>query len=225
MFINEQFLMNMFINEQFSMNMFINEQFSVTPLSLDFGESSLEYICLVSPLQKYILLLRIHFQWVLCHLISVSPHRNIYVRWVLYRCTYYYYCTYILVWIYFHQLLLCTRSMTELDFGESSLEYICPVSPLRKYYSYVYIYMIYPVSPPVTWFWWVLVGIYKSGESFTTRYWNTTYIFPVCPQSSSDLLRHNISELPSSPCITNAHPILRCLSERTHWMYVYVVFP
>ena len=62
MFINEQFLMNMFINEQFSMNMFINEQFSVTALSLDFGESSLEYMCLVSPLQKYILLLRIHFQ-------------------------------------------------------------------------------------------------------------------------------------------------------------------
>ena len=27
--------------------------------------------------------------------------------------------------------------MTELDFGESSLEYICPVSPLREYYSYV----------------------------------------------------------------------------------------
>jgi hypothetical protein len=62
MFINEQFSMNKFINEQFSMNMFINEQFSVTALSLDFGESSLEYMCLVSPLQKYILLLRIHFQ-------------------------------------------------------------------------------------------------------------------------------------------------------------------
>ncbi len=62
MFINEQFSMNMFINEQFSMNMFINEQFSVTALSLDFGESSLGYICLVSPLQKYILLLHIHFQ-------------------------------------------------------------------------------------------------------------------------------------------------------------------
>ncbi len=44
MFINEQFLMNMFINEQFSMNKFINEQFSVTALSLDFGESLLEYI-------------------------------------------------------------------------------------------------------------------------------------------------------------------------------------
>jgi hypothetical protein len=115
--------------------------------------------------------------------------------------------------------------MTELDFGESSLEYICPVSPLREYYSYVYIYMMYPVSPPVTWFWWVLVGIYKSGESFTIRYWNTTYIFPVCPQSSSDLLRHNILELPSSPRITKAHPILRCLSERTHWIYIYVVFP
>ena len=62
MFLDEWFLMNMFINEQFLMNMFINEQFSVTALSLDFGESSLEYICLVSPLQKYILLLRIHFQ-------------------------------------------------------------------------------------------------------------------------------------------------------------------
>jgi hypothetical protein len=90
---------------------------------------------------------------------------------------------------------------------------------------HTYINMIYPVSPPVTWFWWVLVGIYKSGESFTTRYWNTMYIFPMCPQSSSDLLRHNILELPSSPRITNAHPILRCLSERTHWIYIYVVFP
>jgi hypothetical protein len=62
MFMNEQFLMNMFMNEQFSMNMFMNEQFSVTALSLYFGESLLEYICLVSPLQKYMLLLRIHFQ-------------------------------------------------------------------------------------------------------------------------------------------------------------------
>ena len=84
--------------------------------------------------------------------------------------------TYILVWIYFHQLLLCTRSITELDFGESSLEYTCLVSPNRNT-IHTYIYMIYPVSPPVTWFWWVLVGIYKSGESFTTRYWNAYYVY------------------------------------------------
>jgi len=31
--------------------------FPVSPLSLDFGESSSEYICPVSPLQMYILLL------------------------------------------------------------------------------------------------------------------------------------------------------------------------
>jgi hypothetical protein len=61
MFINEQFSMNMFINGEFSMNVFINERFSVTALSLDFGESLLDYICLVSPLQKYILILRINF--------------------------------------------------------------------------------------------------------------------------------------------------------------------
>ncbi len=33
--------------------------FPLTPVSLDFGESSLDYICPVSPLQKYIILLRI----------------------------------------------------------------------------------------------------------------------------------------------------------------------
>ncbi len=31
----------------------------MTPLSLDFGESSLDHICPVSPLQKYIIFLRI----------------------------------------------------------------------------------------------------------------------------------------------------------------------
>jgi hypothetical protein len=78
MFINEQFSMNMFINEQFSMNMFINEQFSVTALSLDFGESSLEYVCLVSPLLPGTGILRIYFQCVLspAQICSVTIFRN-----------------------------------------------------------------------------------------------------------------------------------------------------
>ena len=52
-----------------------------------------------------------------CHLISVSPCWIIYVLRVLYGNTTY----------------VCISSYS----SESSLEYICPVSPLREYYVYI----------------------------------------------------------------------------------------
>jgi hypothetical protein len=46
--------------------------FPVSPLSLDFGESSSEYICPVSPLQMYILLLLLLLRIYLFEYTSIS---------------------------------------------------------------------------------------------------------------------------------------------------------
>ncbi len=54
--------------------------FPVSPLSLDFGESSLDYICPVSPLQIYVLLPTYVFPLSPLSLDSVSPCWNTYVR-------------------------------------------------------------------------------------------------------------------------------------------------
>ena len=96
------------------------------------------YICPVSPLSsvtwiRWVLvglymsgesstgILRIYFQFVLCHLILVSPWWNIYVWWVLL-------CILLLyVYVSSFQWLLCTLIPV------SPLKYTCLVSPLHKY--------------------------------------------------------------------------------------------
>ena len=98
---------------------------------LDFGESSLEYICPVSPLQSSTdtATVCIFFHWLFCTVLldfgessfeyirPVSPLQSIDNRY----CYCYCYCSYI--------FLLTT---VLLDLGESSLECIRPVSPLQS---------------------------------------------------------------------------------------------
>jgi hypothetical protein len=56
------------------------ESYTVTPVSFHFGESSLDYICPKSPLQKYILLPTYVFPVSPLSLDSVSPRWKTYVR-------------------------------------------------------------------------------------------------------------------------------------------------
>jgi hypothetical protein len=120
-----------------------------------------------------------------CHLISVSPCWIIYVLRVLYGNTTY----------------VCISSSYS---SESSLEYICPVSPpWNKYVRWVLlgIYMSGESSLD-TYVRWVLLGIYTSGESFTTGMLGIyiqslqiyTYVEVVCISDEQFLMNRVLDE-------------------------------
>ena len=68
---------------------------------------------------------------------------------------------------------ISSKSSGSNDFGESSLEYICPVSPLQNIIVLLRMYFQWVLW--VNWFRWVLVGIYMFGES-STEYHSTTTV-------------------------------------------------
>ncbi len=140
--------------------------FPVTALSLDFGESSLEYSCPVSPLQKCMLQPTYEYisSYCCCILILVSPRWNMYVRWVLYWiqrvCISSESSVIWFQWVYWNihaWWVLITNSHTtttnvypvsplSLDFGESSLEYESGWVALASFGEFLLEY-ICPVSP------------------------------------------------------------------------------